>query len=177
MKPVVQMSLEELATWVCQALDVAGIHVVLTGGACVTIWTDGEYVSRDLDFIERGFAARRDIRKVMGKLGFTEKQRYFVHPDTEFMIEFPSGPLAVGDSPVAEAAERQSSIGVLRLLSPTDCVKDRLAAWIHWRDRQALEQAVKVARSQPVNVDDLRWWAKTEQAEDSFVDFLDALKE
>ena len=31
---------------------------------------------------------------------------------------------------------------ILKLLSPTDCVKDRLAAYYHWNDRQSLEQAI-----------------------------------
>jgi len=175
MKPVHEMSLEELAAWVCQALADAGIQVVLTGGACVTVWTGGDYVSRDLDFVERGFASRHDIKDALDKLGFTESHRYFIHPDTEFLIEFPSGPLAVGDSPVTEIAERNNPTGRLHLLSANDCVKDRLAAWFHWRDRQALEQAIKVARSQSVDVERLRSWARAEHAEDSFGEFLDAI--
>ena len=47
------MSAEELAAHVCQTLGDAGITVTLTGGACVAIWSDGAYTSRDLDFVER----------------------------------------------------------------------------------------------------------------------------
>ena len=30
-------------------------------------------------------------------------------------------------------------------MTPTDSVKDRLAAYYHWNDQQALEQAIMVA--------------------------------
>jgi hypothetical protein len=32
----------------------------------------------------------------MRKIGFDEKNRYFVHKDVAWFIEFPSGPLAIG---------------------------------------------------------------------------------
>lgn len=41
----------------------------------------------------------------MTNLGFKEHDRYFVHEDTKYFIEFPSGPLGVGDAPVEEIAE------------------------------------------------------------------------
>jgi hypothetical protein len=166
------MSAAELAAYVCQALGTAGITVTLTGGACVAIWSNGAYLSKDLDFVEQGIVPRRDIRKVLHGLGFREENRYFTHPDTEFFIEFPSGPLAVGDQPVHECAERQFPTGTLRLLTPTDCVKDRLAAWFHWNDQQALGQALLVARAQPVDIAEIRRWARREGKSDWFKQFL-----
>jgi hypothetical protein len=38
----------------------------------------------------------------MFEIGFTESNRYFFYPETEFFVEFPSGPLAVGSEPVKE---------------------------------------------------------------------------
>jgi hypothetical protein len=69
------------------------------------------------------------------------------------------------------------STGVLRLLSPTDCVKDRLAAWFHWEDRQALGQAVLVAEAQPVDRADLRRWAKAEGKSQAFEVYLRRLSD
>lgn len=175
MKSVSDMSPEELAGWVCQALSDAGIRVTLSGGACVAIWSNGKYESRDIDFIEQGFSSRQDIAQVLGELGFRQKHRYFEHPDTEFLVEFPSGPLAVGDEPVKQTAERETPTGLLRLLTPTDCVKDRLAAYFHWNDRQALEQAVMVANAQAVNLDDIRRWATAENMPTRFADFFERL--
>src|SRR5438045_4398595 len=100
------MSTEELAALVCQTLRDAGITVTLTGGACVAIWSGGAYLSHDLDFIEEGPVTRRRLREVLAPLGFEAKARYFVHPDTTFFIEFPTGPLMVGDQRVHRVTER-----------------------------------------------------------------------
>jgi hypothetical protein len=83
--------------------------------------------------------------------------------------------LTVGDERVEKVAIRNTVTGRLRLLSPTDCVKDRLAAYFHWNDRQALKQAVLVAEAQPVNMADLRRWAKAEGAAERLIDFERAI--
>jgi len=104
------------------------------------------------DFIATGMAGRQSIRQALAEIGFTEEQRYFRHPETEYFVEFPSGPLAIGDEPPGEIASRTYPTGVLRLLSPTDSVKDRLAAYFHWKDRQSLEQAMLVAAGHSVAI-------------------------
>ena len=99
---------------------------------------------------------------LLAEIGFTEEQRYFRHPETEYFVEFPSGPLAIGDESPGEIASRTYSTGVLRLLSPTDSVKDRLAAYFHWKDRQSLEQAVLVAAGHFVDMAEVRRWSVKE---------------
>ena len=170
------MSAEELAGLVCDALRRAGITVTLTGGACVGIWSEGKYVSDDLDFIEEGPVPRRAVREVMEALGFKAKGRYFLHPSTKLFVEFPTGPLMVGDQRVERVAEKKTPSGILRLLSPTDCVKDRLAAFFHWNDRQALEQALLVANIQKVDRKNLREWATGERNLEKFKAFEKKLK-
>ena len=110
MKSIADMSVEELAGLVCETLAKAGITTTLTGGACVSIWSDGNYVSRDLDFIEEGPVTRRQVKDALTKIGFTEKHRYFVHPETEFFVEFPTGPLTVGDERVHKVAIRDTIV-------------------------------------------------------------------
>lgn len=176
MKPVADMSAEEVAGLVCKALSDAGIIVTLTGGACVAIWSAGLYVSHDLDFVEEGPVPRRKVQAALKPLGFTPKGRHFVHPDTSFFVEFPTGPLMVGDERVERVSERATSAGLLRLLTPTDCVKDRLAAFFHWNDRQALEQALLVANTQQVDVDDIRRWSQSEGHAESYAQFEKRLK-
>ena len=175
MKSVADLSIEELAGLVCETLENAGITTTLTGGACVAIWSDGNYVSRDIDFIEEGPVPRRQVKVALARIGFTEKNRYFVHPETEFFVEFPTGPLTVGDERVQTVATRDTGAGRLRLLSPTDCVKDRLAAFFHWNDKTALEQAVLVARRQPIDAADIRRWAKHEGQSEKLMVFEEAL--
>jgi hypothetical protein len=94
------MSAEELAGLVCHTLEAAGITVTLTGGTCVAIWSEGKYVSHDLDFIEEGLVPRAKLRDVLKGLGFVPKGRHFCHPDTPILVEFPTGPLMVGDQRV-----------------------------------------------------------------------------
>jgi len=50
----------------------------------------------------------------------------------------------------------------LRIISPTDCVKDRLAAYYHWGDRQSLEQAVLVAKNNEIDLHELERWSEAE---------------
>src|SRR5262249_43290553 len=77
-------------------------------------------------------------------------------------VEFPNGPLSVGEERPKEIAQRKLRTGILRLLSPTDCVKDRLTWWIHGKDRQSLEQAVAVAQRVSVDLAELRRWVRGE---------------
>lgn len=162
------MTVGELAAYICTHLREQDIDVVLSGGACVTIYSEGRYVSRDLDFIETRFATVSQIRDAMAGIGFTPENRYFKHTDTDYFVEFPSGPLSVGKEPAGPIDEIEFSTGVLRILSPTDCVKDRLAAYYHWNDLQSLEQAVLVAQSRKVDTREIRRWSRKEGMENAF---------
>ena len=53
--------------------------------------------------------------------------------------------------------------GTLQLLSPTDCVKDRLTAYYHWDDLQALEQAKMVAKNHKIDFEEIRRWSAVEK--------------
>jgi len=162
MKPVSQMSMEELAAYVCSKLAEEGIETVLSGGSCVQIYSKGKYTSDDIDLIDRFNGGHTLIKKVMFEMGFKEHNRYFVHDDTEWFIEFPRGPLGVGDAPVNDIATRKEETGILRLLTPTDCIKDRLAAYYHWDDPQSLEQAVWVAEKNTFDIVSIEEWSRKE---------------
>ncbi|HBA88527.1 MAG TPA: hypothetical protein DCZ75_11265 [Geobacter sp.] len=177
MKSISQMSMAELAAYVCSHLEDRNIRVVLSGGACVAIYASGRYVSMDLDFIDRLQTTRQRLKAVLSEIGFTEKNRYFVHADTDFFIEFPSGPLAVGNEPVAKIEEMHLDTGTLRLLSPTDCVKDRLAAFYHWNDRQCLQQAVWVAQEREVDWNEIERWSLQEGEKAKFDAFREEFEE
>ncbi|HWR68676.1 MAG TPA: hypothetical protein VN416_06615 [Desulfomonilia bacterium] len=176
MKTVGEMTIGELAAFVCTHLEKNGINVVLSGGACVSLFTENEYQSFDLDFIENVVTSRKRIREVLQKIGFIEEHRYYKHPDTDFFLEFPPGPLSIGDEPVREIMEKEFSTGVLRLLSPTDCVKDRLAAYYHWNDRQSLQQATLVARTCAIDLDEIERWSIKEGKSREFSDIRERLR-
>jgi hypothetical protein len=162
MKAIGEMSVGELAAFIYSYLKAHGVDAVLSGGACVTIYSQNQYFSPDLDFIESGGTSRRKLKNLLGKLGFFEERRYFKHPETDFYLEFPTGPLAVGREPVKETVMRSFATGDLKMISPTDCVKDRLAAYYHWGDRQSLEQAILVVRENPVDLREVERWSEAE---------------
>ena len=164
MKAVKDMSMEELGAFVCSALEKEGIDTVLSGGCCVEIYSNGRYTSDDIDLIDRFNGGHRKIKTVMENLGFREHKmkRYFVHDETALFIEFPRGPLGVGDTPIKDLAERKGETGTLKLLTPTDCIKDRLAGYYHWDDEQNLEQAIWVANENEFDIVAIEEWSKNE---------------
>jgi hypothetical protein len=167
-------SIEELGSLVCQTLNNEGIEAFLSGGAVVSIYTHNKYESYDLDFVT--FGDRKKIKVIMETLGFVqEKSRHFTHPKTKYFVEFPGLSMAIGDQAILEFAQRKTSNGILRLLTPTDCIKDRLASFIHWKDQQALDQAIMVAKVQPYKIDKIKEFCICEGSEDAFKEFLKKL--
>jgi len=83
MKKIKNMRQVELAAYIQDSLQVEGIQVVLSGGSAVSFYSSNKYVSKDLDLINTGIARRSKIKSVMENLGFTEKGRYFIHPETD----------------------------------------------------------------------------------------------
>jgi len=170
-------SLEDLAALVCSTLEADGISVVLSGGAVVSIYSDAEYVSYDLDFIPTGLA--RKVDAAMESLGFEKTHRHWTHPKSRYWVEFPPGPVAIGEETIRDFAERETRMGTLRLLAPTECVMDRLAWYFHDADTQCLEQAVQVATRHPCDLERIERWARGERphGEERFREFERRLRE
>ena len=82
----------------------------------------------------------------------------------------------IGDERITKFSERVIKKNVLRLLTPTDCIKDRLAAYIHWNDKQSLEQAVMVAKAQDFNLSSVKKFCSNEGNERAFVEFIEKFK-
>jgi hypothetical protein len=166
----------EFAGFVGEHLAKRGINVVLSGGACVAHYSQGKYVSVDLDFVNAGFTKRARIKAAMAEIGFKEERRYFKHPDSEYLVEFPPGPLGVGAEQVREIRDLKTRTGSVRIISPTDCVKDRLAGYYHWGDMQCLHQAVLVAQANPIDIDEIARWSVREGKSREFEVIQERLK-
>lgn len=172
-------SLKELAALISQALENADISATLSGGSAVSLYSHNEYASYDLDFVtsERNSA----IATAIAPLGFRYESatREFNHPDTDYYVEFPPGPLAFGETvvPDEEAAVLQTEFGPLRIITPTQSVMDRLAAYSAWNDNQAFDQAVMIARHQPLDWTLLAEWGEREGLRAGALDRLRALSE
>jgi len=171
-KPVSSMTQIELAAYVNEHLQKAGIRVVLSGGAAVSYHCNNRYVSFDIDLVNEFSARRKAITESLKEIGFVEEGRHYKHPGSKWVIEFPPGPLTVGTEPVQHVEELKFSTGVLRIISATDCVKDRLAAYYHWGDEQCLQQAVWVTQSGPVNLQEIERWSLREGKESEHRIFL-----
>lgn len=168
MKAVRNMTRLELAGFIAAEFQRRNINVVLSGGSCVSIYSRDKYVSMDLDFVNAGFSKRSLIRTTMESLGFREENRYFRHPDTPILIEFPPGPLGIGDEPVKQIVEMDTGVGTLRIISPTDCVKDRLSWFYHGGDTECLEQAFLVAQDNDVDLKEVERWSRAEGKGEAF---------
>ena len=171
------ISLKDLAIYLSDYLSKKGIDTILSGGACVSIYTNNKYISSDLDFVLFSSADQKKLRKVLEKIGFYEENRQFKHKDTEFFVEFLPPPPSVGDEPVNEISKIKKGNMTLRLLSPSDCVKDRLAAFYHWNDRQSLEQAILVCIDNPVDLKEIERWSRMEGMSNKLKVFRRQLKE
>ena len=170
-----KIDIRRLAAVVSAKLEENGIDALLVGGACVSIYTKNKYMSYDLDFVS--YAPVNEITPVIEELGFKrEGSRHFIHKDCPLFIEFVSPPPAIGDEPVKEVERIRTRQGTISLFTPTDCVKDRLAAFYHWNDPQSLEQALMVAKAQKVNMKEVKRWSVKEGYEEKYEVFKKRLK-
>ncbi len=177
-------TLEDVCFEVAAALDRFSIQGVLTGGSAATIYAPGVYTSTDADFVLVNFPGREQLRKALAEVGFTPSATtgMFEHPQSTFTIDFPKGPLAVGGEYVQDTAEIERRDMRLRILTPMDCVRDRLAHFYYWGDYTALNAALGVARANPLKIEipSLRAWTERESGPGAdhrprFQEFLDRL--
>jgi hypothetical protein len=78
----------------------------------------------------------------------------------------------VGVEPVKEIRDVVLDTGTLRVISPTDCVKDRLAAYYHWGDEQCLYQAALIRDAVEIDVNEIERWSRNEGNEVEYRTFL-----
>lgn len=171
---------EELWRYVAWHLEGEGIRTVLVGGAVVSIYTEGLYRSGDLDMIPDDMGRTR-LEQALKKIGFLPaKSRYFKHPDcSHLFLEFPRGPVEIGEQCPITPDEIKVEGRTIRLLSPTDSVKDRLAGYIHWKSRANFEQALLICRRQRHRVDlkSVECWCRLEGGQSAFAELSEQLRE
>lgn len=166
---------EELWKYVGGHLSKNGFDAVLVGGAVVSIYTNGAYESGDLDFIIQNLTKDK-LESVMEQIGFKKKGRHYVHPECKHLfVEFPTGPVGIGEDIDIKPIEHREKGSVFKILSPTDCIKDRLAGYIYFKSNENFQQAILVAKQQPFKKSEMQRWCKKEKAEDVFQDFIKAL--
>ncbi|WP_411824642.1 hypothetical protein [Leptospira sp. 'Mane'] len=170
---------EDLWKFVGWHLANKGIQSVLVGGAVVAIYSKGAYRSGDLDLVEPLLSRAADIKAVMESIGFNKVNRHYVHPKCKHLyIEFVSAPVSIGDDYKIVPDEKEFKGKILKILSPTDCIKDRLASYLHFKARECLDQAVLVAKTQKFDLEKVREWCLNEagNGKDVFDEFTNLYK-
>lgn len=175
MKITKSMTRKEFAAAVVKQLEKDGISCVLVGGACVSIYTEEKHASKDLDFISP--YSHEVIATALLEIGFEKDGRYFIHPNSELYVEFPSGPVAIGHKePVKPEGMLKVGETVIKMYSPTQCVLDRLAAWFHWNDRRSLIHALWVCEKHPVSLTKIKKWAQKEGEPEKLEQFIEEFR-
>lgn len=169
------ITLEQLAAIVSQTLKNHNIDTILVGGGCVSIYSRNRYQSYDLDYV-----TYEDMKKVilaLKGLNFIKKERYFHHPDCPYFIEFVSPPVAIGDEPITNYEYYKTALGTIKMLTPTDSVKDRLASFYYWDDHQGLDQAISICLAIPEKIDlqEIQRWSVKESQLKKYEVFLKQL--
>jgi len=165
-------TLGDVAVAVGDALRRAGIRAVLTGGACANLYTRGAHLSLDADFVLMEPCKTGDLDRALSDLGFERHRDRYVHGRVPFVVEFPRGPLGIGEDfrirPVWLSRRGARTLA----LSATDACRDRLAAFYHWTDRQSLAVAVRIAERNRVSLAKIRLWSRSEGYLERYREFL-----
>lgn len=150
----------DLWEYVAVELSKQGLRNILVGGAVAAIYSEGIYKSGDIDFVVESYInSKLKIEKAMTSIGFEKVTRHWVHPQCEHLyVEFCNPPVSVGEDYKIEPIKVVKDGVEIFILSPTDCVKDRLASFVHWKARECFDQAVYVARVNPVDMAAVRSW-------------------
>lgn len=168
-------TLQEVIVTVARALRKHHVTAILTGGACAGIHSDGHIASFDVDFILEGRIPRAVTDRALAPTGYVRDRDRYVHPTCPFVVEFPAGPLGIGDDD--EVVPVEIVVGEDRILglSATDSCRDRLAAYYHWNDPQGLRAAVAIAVRRSVDLHLISKWSDREGALAGHAEFRRAL--
>ncbi len=167
-------SLLELAFIIGKTMKDNGINAVLVGGSVVSFYTENKYMSYDLDYISSHNAT--EISHVLSQIGFKKEGRYYKHENTDFFIEFPAGPVSVGDTILDDFNEIETQDGYVKLLKPVHAVMDRLAAFYYWSDWQSLKQAIMIIKNVDVDISEIKKWSQSEGQIEKYNIFIQLLE-
>jgi hypothetical protein len=134
------------------------------------------HVSRDADFVLSAPCSREGLDRALAAVGFKRDRDRYVHASVPFFVEFPRGPLGIGEDARIRPVWRTRRAARTLALSATDACRDRLAAFYHWHDRQSLAVAVAIALRHRIAFAKVRDWSRREGHLDEYDAFLAALR-
>lgn len=165
------LSLKETAAVISGQLEKHGHGPMLVGQACAAVYAGPRIKAHSLEFVVREYSVNT-INELMASLGFVPKETHtFFSRVSPFEVMLLPAPMTVGDDVVDGSKIIKTALGPLRTLTPTDCVRHRLSMFYRWGDKQALFEAICVARRQCIDMDLVRRWSEWEWASDRFQEF------
>lgn len=168
---------EELWKYIAVELARHDVDVILVGGAVVSIYSKGAYKSGDLDFVLNDLSRKELDRVLIEILNFKKEGRFYKHADcSHLFLEFASFPASIGDDYEITPDEVEVEGQIIKIFSPTDCVRDRLASYAYFHAHECLDQAVLVAKNHDINLYKVEKWCESEKILDKYKDLIDRLK-
>ncbi len=164
-------TLEETWKIIPSHLQKNNIEAVLVGGGVATIYSQGKYMSGDIDFVMGWGNTHSQIKTPLESIGFTREGTIYRHPSTTFSLDFSNPPVDIGDNNDPEIVEQEFNGQSIKILSPSECIKDRLNKFTHWNDESAMQAAVAVAKSVPYSITKVEQFCKVNKMETAFSEF------
>ena len=153
-----------------------GCDPVLTGRACAAIYAGPSIKPTIIDFVVREYNIDK-VTQAMRDMGFHKVgHRTFASKGCIYEVFLSTHPITVGDDVVGEVKVMRTVKGPLKLLLPTDSVRQRLSMYYRWGDREALDDAVRVARRCKVDLKLVKRWSDWEWASDRFDQFVKLIR-
>ncbi len=170
------LSLRQIAAKVSDYLEKTGYGPALTGRACAAIHVGALIKPKSLDFVLREYQVN-ELADAMRAIGFTNTEmNTFESKRCPFSVVFSPPPISVGDDIVDSLQILKTRDGMIRMLDPTDCVRQRLSMFYRWGDREAFDDAIQVATRHPVDLDLVKRWSEWEWCSDRYDEFLARLQ-
>jgi hypothetical protein len=165
-------SIIELAAIIANHLEQYNIHVVLVGGLAVEFYSENLYLTRDIDMVDISYQLPTAMQQAMEEIGFSKQGRVYVNETTNVSVEFPGAPLSVGEELIQETTIVDTDAGKIPILFAKDVIKDRLAAYFHWKDKPSLVQALAVMNKHGIDEQELQNFCQREGPAGAYKEFL-----
>lgn len=166
----------EFWEYIATHLKARGISSVLVGGAVASIYTEGLYRSGDVDLLTYEHTMR-ELEEALLEINFEKRGMHYRHPSCAHLyLQIVSGPLGIGDDIKIDPLDVKVDGQVIKILAPTDCIRDRLIAYREDKTHDLLDLAVKVALMQPFEDKKIKRWCASENMMDIYREFERLLK-
>jgi len=149
-----------------------GTKAVLVGGSAAAVYAPESLRSRDADFILTFVAGNVETEDTLRTIGYRRAGRIFAHESQLVTLDFPDDVIYIGEEWITAYDTIERGSFKLNIITPYDCIRDRLLSYFAWSDRSALLAAVEVARRQAFDAVALQTWANAQNESARYAEFL-----